>query len=114
MRGELDFSESLRRRGALLEGLDEHVLQDVVGALPLMEGAERVVRTLKQLGYKTGILSGGFDYFGRVLQERMGFDYLYANRLEIVDGRLTGRVLGEIIDGERKAELLRQIASTEI
>lgn len=113
MRGELDFSQSLQRRVALLAGLDESVLQAVAASLPLMEGAERVVRTLKELGYKTGILSGGFEYFGRVLQARMGIDYLYANRLEVVDGKLTGRVVGPIIDGARKAELLRQIAAEE-
>jgi phosphoserine phosphatase len=113
MRGELDFKQSLTRRVALLAGLEESVLAEVAQRLPLMEGAERVVRTLKRLGYKLGILSGGFDFFGRVLQERLGFDYMFANRLEIVDGRLTGRLLGEIVDGERKAELLRQIARLE-
>ncbi len=113
MRGELDFKESLRRRVALLKGLDESVLQEVAENLPLMEGAERVTCTLKRLGYKIGILSGGFDYFGKKLQERLGFDYVYANRLEIVDGKLTGRVVGEIIDGPKKAELLQQIAQRE-
>lgn len=113
MRGELDFSQSLQRRVALLAGLDERVLQEIAASLPLMEGAERVVRTLKELGYKTGILSGGFEYFGRVLQTRMEIDYLYANRLEIVDGKLTGRVVGPIIDGAAKAELLKQIAAEE-
>jgi phosphoserine phosphatase len=81
--------------------------------LPLMEGAERVVGTLKRLGYKIGIISGGFDYFGRHLQQQLGFDYLFANRLEIEDGRLTGRVVGEIIDGPKKAALLGQIATLE-
>lgn len=113
MRGELDFSQSLIRRVALLAGLEESVLAQVAEALPLMEGAERVTQTLKRLGYKLGILSGGFDYFGRVLQERLGVDYLFANRLEIVDGRLTGRLIGDIVDGERKADLLRQIAALE-
>jgi phosphoserine phosphatase len=113
MRGELDFRASLVRRVALLRGLEERVLAEVAASLPLMEGAERVTQTLKRLGYKIGIVSGGFDYFGRVLQERLGFDYLYANRLEIEDGRLTGRVIGEIIDGQRKADLLREIAARE-
>jgi phosphoserine phosphatase len=113
MRGELDFKASLTQRVALLRGLDETVLAEVAARLPLMEGAERVTQTLKQLGYKIGIISGGFDYFGRHLQQQLGFDYLFANRLEIVDGRLTGRVVGEIIDGPRKAALLGEIASLE-
>lgn len=113
MRGELDFQESLRRRVAQLAGLDESVLQQVAEALPLMEGAERVTSTLKRLGYKIGIISGGFDYFGHHLQEKLGFDYVHANRLEIIDGKLTGNVLGEIVDGPKKAELLQQIARKE-
>lgn len=113
MHGELDFRTSLTRRVALLRGLDEAVLAQVAESLPLMEGAERVVRTLKRLGYKLGILSGGFDFFGRSLQARLGFDYLHANRLEIVDRKLTGRLVGEIVDGERKADLLRRIAELE-
>jgi phosphoserine phosphatase len=113
MRGELDFRQSLARRVALLKGLPESVLEEIAGTLPLSEGAELVTSTLKRLGYKIGIISGGFDYFGRRLQTQLGFDYMYANRLEIVDGRLTGRVLGEIVDGPRKAELLRQIAAQE-
>lgn len=113
MRGELDFKESLRRRVAQLKGLDEHVLQEVAQSLPLMEGAERVTSTLKRLGYKIGIISGGFDYFGHHLQRTLGFDYVYANRLEIVDGKLTGNVLGEIVDGVKKADLLQQIALQE-
>lgn len=113
MRGELDFKASLLRRVALLAGLPESVLAEVAAALPLMEGAERVTSTLKRLGYKIGIISGGFDYFGLHLQQKLGFDYVYTNRLEIVAGKLTGRVLGEIIDGPKKAELLQQIALTE-
>ncbi len=113
MRGEIDFSESLRQRVATLAGLPESVLEKVAERLPLTEGAERLTSTLKRLGYKIGILSGGFDYFGRKLQERLGFDYVYANQLEIVDGKLTGRVTGEIVDGRRKAELLKQIALEE-
>lgn len=113
MRGELDFRQSLLRRVALLAGLDEAVLADIADHLPLSEGAERVASTLKRLGYKLAILSGGFDYFGHRLQQQLGFDYVFANRLEIVDGRLTGRVLGEIVDGARKAALLAQIAAQE-
>ncbi len=113
MRGELDFSQSLQRRVALLAGLPESVLVDVADNLPLTEGAEKVTSTLKRLGYKIGILSGGFDYFGERLQAQLGFDYVYANRLEIVDGALTGRVLGTIVDAQRKADLLREIAAKE-
>jgi phosphoserine phosphatase len=113
MRGELDFQESLLRRVSLLAGLPESVLAEVAARLPLTEGAELAVTTLKRLGYKTGIISGGFDFFGRWLQERLGVDYLYANRLEIVDGRLTGRVVGEIVDGPRKAAILRELAAAE-
>ena len=113
MRGELDFKASLRQRVATLEGLDEAVLEAVAARLPLTEGVERLTSTLKRLGYKIGIISGGFDYFGRKLQQRLGFDYVFANRLEIIDGKLTGRVAGEIIDGERKASLLQEIALAE-
>lgn len=113
MRGELDFRQSLTRRVALLAGLPEETLATVAARIRLTDGAELVTSTLKRLGYKIGILSGGFDYFGKRLQEQLGFDYMYANRLEIVDGRLTGRVLGAIIDGPRKAALLREIAAAE-
>ena len=113
MRGELDFRESLRKRVALLDGLDESVLSETAAELSLTEGAERLIRTLKTFGYKTGILSGGFGYFGRFLKERLGVDYVFANELEIQDGKLTGRVAGEIVDGERKARLLREIADKE-
>lgn len=113
MRGELDFRQSLTRRVALLAGLPEETLATVAARVRLTDGAELVTSTLKRLGYKIGIISGGFDYFGRRLQEQLGFDYMHANRLEIVDGRLTGRVVGEIIDGPRKAALLREIAAAE-
>lgn len=113
MRGELDFSQSLTRRVALLRGLDEHVLAAVAADLPLSEGAERVAGTLKRLGYKLAILSGGFDYFGARLQQQLGFDYVFANKLEIVDGKLTGRLVGEIVDGPRKAALLAMLAGRE-
>src|SRR5690606_10097494 len=107
------FRASLTQRVALLRGLDESVLEEVAERLPLMEGAERVTQTLKRLGYKIGIISGGFDYFGQRLQEQLGFDYLFANRLEIENGKLTGRVVGEIIDGPKKAALLGEIAALE-
>ncbi|MCB9150527.1 MAG: phosphoserine phosphatase SerB [Caldilineaceae bacterium] len=113
MRGELDFTQSLRKRVSLLTGLEERVLAEVADRLPLSEGAERVTSVLKQLGYKIGIISGGFDYFGHRLQERLGFDYVFANRLEIVNGKLTGRVLGEIVDGAKKAEILQRLAVVE-
>lgn len=113
MRGEIDFCESFRRRVALLEGLDESVMQEIAENLPITEGVERMMAVLKRTGYKTAILSGGFTYFGNYLKRRLGFDYVYANELEIVDGKLTGRYVGDIVDGKRKAELLRIIAQVE-
>ncbi len=113
MRGELDFRASLAARVALLQGLDASVLEKVADRLPLTEGAERLVRTLKSVGYRTAILSGGFRWFGERLQQRLGIDYVYANQLEIENGVVTGRVVGDIIDGPRKAELLREIAERE-
>lgn len=113
MRGELDFDQSFSRRLALLRGLDESVLEGIAQNLSLSEGAEKLIATLKKLGYKTAILSGGFDYFGRFLQQRLGIDYVYANQLELSGGRLTGRVSGPIVNGERKAELLAMIAERE-
>ena len=113
MAGELDFTESFKARVALLKGLDESVLQDVAARLPITEGAERLVSTLKRLGYKTAILSGGFNYFGEYLQAKLGIDYVYANALEIKDRKVTGNVTGTVVDGARKAELLREIAKQE-
>ena len=113
MRGELDFTESFRERVALLEGLDAGVLESVAARLPLSEGAEHLIRHLRRLGYRTAILSGGFQYFGRSLQQRLGIDYVHANELEIVDGRVTGRVVGPVVDGARKAMLLGEIAAAE-
>lgn len=113
MRGELDFSESFRQRVGLLQGLSADVLQGIALRLNLTDGAEKLISTLKMLGYKTAILSGGFEYFGRHIQERLGIDYLYANQLEIEDGVVTGRVTGAIVDGKRKAELLRLLAARE-
>lgn len=113
MQGELDFKASFQERVALLKGLDESVLQDIAKNLPVMEGAEKLVATLKRLGYKTAILSGGFNYFGEYLQKLLGIDYVYANELEIIDGKVTGNVTGTVVDGARKAELLREIAANE-
>ena len=113
MRGEIDFTESFRERVALLKGLDESVMQDIAEHLPITEGVDRLMYVLKKYGYKIAILSGGFTYFGQYLQQKYGIDYVYANELEIVDGKLTGRYLGDVVDGERKAELLRLIAQVE-
>ncbi len=113
MRGEIDFCESFRRRVALLKGLDESVMREIAESLPITEGVERMMEVLKRTGYKTAILSGGFTYFGNYLKRRFGFDYVYANELEIADGKLTGRYVGDIVDGKRKAELLRIIAQVE-
>lgn len=113
MRGELDFTASFRARLALLKGLDESVLAEIAAGLRLTEGAERLIETLARLGYKTAILSGGFGYFGRLLQQRLGIDYVFANELEVRDGKVTGEVKGEVIDGQRKAALLRQLAERE-
>lgn len=113
MRGEIDFNESFRRRVGLLKGLDASVLQNIAERLPMTEGVEELVSNLKALGFKTAILSGGFTYFGHYLQEKLGFDYVYANELDIVDGKVTGEVKGTIVNGERKAELLREIAEKE-
>jgi phosphoserine phosphatase len=113
MRGEIDFSESFRRRVGLLKGLDESVLEEIAASLPLTEGARHLVSTLRSLGYKTAILSGGFSYFGEHLKQMLGIDYVYANTLEIADGKVTGEVSGKIVDGERKAALLKDIAARE-
>ncbi|KEQ11791.1 phosphoserine phosphatase SerB [Endozoicomonas numazuensis] len=113
MQGELDFNESFRERLAMLKGLDESVLAGIAEKLPMTEGAEKLLKSLNALGYKTAILSGGFTYFARFLQERLGIDYIFANELEIVDGKVTGEVKGEVVNGERKATLLKQIAQSE-
>ena len=113
MRGELDFQESFRRRVALLKGLPEVALQKVIDEMPLSDGAERLVATLRRLGYKTAILSGGFTFFGRVLQERLGIDHLCANTLDIRDGIVTGEVVPPIVDGAMKAQRLSDIAASE-
>lgn len=113
MRGELDFKQSFARRMALLKGLDESVLAGIADQLRITEGAEKLISSLKKLGYKTAILSGGFNYFGRYLQTKLGIDYVYANELDIVDGKVTGEVKGIVVDGQRKAELLAMLAKQE-
>ena len=113
MRGEIDFSESFKRRVALLKGLDESVMREIAENLPIMDGADRLMAVLKKCGFKIAILSGGFTYFGKYLQKRFGVDYVYANQLEIENGKLTGRYVGDIVDGKRKAELLHLIAQVE-
>ena len=114
MRGEIDFNESFKRRMALLKGLDVSVLDQIAERLPMTEGAEELVSNLKALGFKTAILSGGFNYFASHLQKKLGFDYVYANELDIdADGKVTGEVKGTVVNGERKAELLREIAEKE-
>ncbi len=114
MRGEIDFKESFTQRVALLKGLDADVMQDIAEHMPITEGADRLMSVLKRCGYKIAILSGGFTYFGEYLRHRYGIDYVYANELEIDDdNKLTGRYVGEIVDGRRKAELLKLIAQVE-
>ncbi len=113
MRGEIDFHESFTQRISLLKGLDASVLSDIADNLPIMEGADKLMTILKQCGFKIAILSGGFSYFGEVLKKRFNVDYVYANELEIRDGKLTGNYVGDVVDGKRKAELLRLIAQVE-
>ncbi len=113
MRGEIDFNESFTQRVALLKGLDVEVMEDIARNLPITEGLERMMTILKRVGYKTAILSGGFTYFGNYLKQKYGFDYVYANDLEVENGRLTGRHCGEVVDGRRKAELLRLLCQFE-
>ena len=114
MRGETDFRESFKERVALLKGLDVSVMKDIAEKLPITEGVERLMAVLKRYGYKIAILSGGFTYFGEYLQRKFGIDYMYANELEVDDnGKLTGKYLGDIVDGKRKAELLKLIAQVE-
>lgn len=114
MRGEIDFKESFRQRVGLLKGLDASVMREIAETMPITEGAERLMSVLKRYGYKIAILSGGFTYFGQYLQRKFNIDYMYANELEIgEDGKLTGRYIGDIVDGQRKAELLKLIAQVE-
>jgi phosphoserine phosphatase len=113
MRGEIDFSESFRQRMALLKGMDESVLKGIAESLPITEGAARLIRHLRHFGYKIAILSGGFTYFANYLKEKLGIDYVYANQLDFENGKLTGKVKGEIVDGNMKAKLLVKLAAEE-
>lgn len=113
MRGEIDFCDSFRQRCALLKGLDVSVMHEIAENLPITEGVDRLMRILKKVGFKIAILSGGFTYFGNYLKQKYNIDYVYANELEVENGKLTGRYVGDIVDGKRKAELLRLIAQVE-
>lgn len=113
MRGEIDFKQSFKKRVSLLKGLDESVMIEIAKNLPITEGVDRLMYVLKKHGYKVAILSGGFTYFGKYLQKKYDIDYVYANQLEIKEGKLTGHYLGEIVDGQRKVELLHEIAAKE-
>jgi phosphoserine phosphatase len=113
MRGEIDFKESFTRRVALLKGLDVSAKQDIIDHLPITEGADRLFSILKRCGFKIAILSGGFTFVGKYLQQRFGIDYVYANELEEADGKFTGRYIGDVVDATRKAELLSLIAQVE-
>ena len=113
MQGKIDFSESFIQRVKLLKGLDVSVMQDIVENLPITEGLDRLISVLKKVGFKIAILSGGFTYFGNYLKEKYQLDYMYANELEVKDGKLTGNYIGDIVDAKRKAELLKLIAQVE-
>lgn len=113
MRGELDFESSLRRRLALLKGLPERAVVDLGSRLPITPGAHRLLRTLKLLGYKTAIISGGFRCFATRLQQELGFDFVCANELALHDGMITGEAVGEVVTARRKADALQEIAAAE-
>jgi len=113
MRGEIDFKESFTKRVALLKGLDASILKEIAKNLPITEGVDRLMFALKKYGYKIAILSGGFNFFGNYLKRKYQLDYVYANELEIEDGKLTGKYIGDIVDGKRKSELLQLIAQVE-
>ncbi len=113
MRGEIDFKESFTRRVALLKGLDVSLMRDIAEHLEITEGAKRLISTLKSFGYKIAVLSGGFTFFAEYLKKELDIDYVYANELEAVDGKLTGKYIGEVVDGEKKAQLMKLIAQME-
>ena len=113
MMGELDYDQSLRERVALLKGLDARVLYDLAGNLPLTEGAETLLRVLKRLGYRTAVISGGFSVAAEALQKRLGIDFAWSNTLEIADGKLSGRVVGPIVNAARKAQILEELSARE-
>jgi phosphoserine phosphatase len=113
MRGEIDFKESFSKRLALLKGLDEACLKEIANELKLTEGAQKLISTLRVLGYRTAIISGGFEFFGHYIKQKLGMDYVFANQLQIIDGKLSGEVSGEVVDADRKAKLLRELAEQE-
>jgi phosphoserine phosphatase len=113
MNGEMDFKESLRQRVRLLKGMPERSLQEIASDLRLTPGSEELLHHLKHVGYKIALISGGFTYFTDVLKEQLGFDYTFANELEIEDGFLTGEIKGEIIDAEAKGRIIYQLAELE-
>jgi len=113
MQGEMDYDQSLRQRVALLAGLNVAVLDNLAQNLPLTDGAETLVRVLKRLGYKIAVISGGFSRAAEALKRRLGVDYAYSNNLEVQGGKLTGKVVGPIVNAQRKAELLETIAQAE-
>ena len=113
MRGELDFNESFAERVKLLEGLSTEVLDQIAESLTITEGADRLIKTLSALGYRTAILSGGFTYFAHFIKDKLGIDEVHANTLVTKDGFVTGEVQTPIVDGERKANLLREIAQKQ-
>ena len=113
MAGRIDFKESFRRRAMLLKGMPTTVLHEVAEAVVLNNGADKLIRALKHFGYRVALLSGGFQYVGEYLSNSLGIDYVYANDLSVVDGKMTGEVVGEIVDAEGKATLLQDIARRE-
>lgn len=112
MRGELDFEQSLRKRVGTLENASESILQKVRENLPLMDGFEQMVAILKEHGWKLAIASGGFDYFADYLKQKYGLNFAVSNQLEIIDGKLTGKVLGKVVDAQHKADTLQNLATT--
>ncbi|MBT3583258.1 MAG: phosphoserine phosphatase SerB [Halobacteriovoraceae bacterium] len=113
MNGELDFDESLKQRVSKIKGITEGQLKAVLDKLPLTQGAEEFINTVKNLGYKVGIISGGFTYFAEALKEKLGLDYAFANELEIKNGAFTGQILGQIVNATQKAMILKVIAQQE-
>ena len=113
MNGEIDFDESLRRRVSLLEGLEESKLKGILDSIQLTAGVEEFVKTVKKLGYKVAIISGGFNYFANAFKEQLNLDYAFANELEIKNNKLTGQIQGEIVNAQKKAEILEMLAKKE-
>ena len=113
MRGKIDYAQSLRTRVSLLKGLTIRSLEPLVKTLKLTKGSEELVSALKEMGFKIGLISGGFSYFTDILKKRLGFDYAFGNRLEIKNSRLTGRIKGKIIDAQRKAQIMDEICRRE-